>query len=211
MARQAKQSHDTAEDRLTGDGVHSLGLYRILSADLYLGFPEPNMSKMISRVGVNIEFLAPTRFVERSRDWTGSGLQSPPRISAVQDKAEIQAKRHGPFYRSGQSLSFLIDLGRIFVDGEKLFLETSSQFVDERGTFQYFHSFNVTGKHVAKMSLSVDFLRPPNGGCDYDFRTDSLSPWGAPETLSGCVSNLGTEFLVVKEEPTPGRHRITWL
>lgn len=118
------------------DGIHSQGAYQVMQSTFVLRFPEPNAVAMIHFSERHLRIVEPVRFIDRASQWTGTGTQSPPKVSGtlLGTGETINPRRHGSFYPLGQFRAYQIDLGRHFEPGEEILVKTETKYIDERST-----------------------------------------------------------------------------
>lgn len=145
--------------------VQSPGVYRTVETHLTLAFVEPNSFRMDYRWRGTIETMTPTRFFERRSGWSGKGIEGPPKVSAQAGGKELEARRHGTIYRSGDYEKYLIDLGDDIPAGTRINIQTESRYIDEAATFKPFLSTSAKPALEA-LSLTVESVAELKS-CEY--------------------------------------------
>ncbi|MBN7379711.1 hypothetical protein [Mycobacteroides abscessus] len=187
--------------------VQSPGIYRTVETHLTLAFVEPNSFRMDYRWRGTVEAITPTRFFERRSGWSGKGIEGPPRVSAQVDGRQLEARRHGTVYRSGDYEKYLIDLGDEIAAGTRVNIQTESRYVDEAATFKPFLSTS-TKPSLEALSLTVESVTELKT-CEY-VQLDNDGQQVSVEDVSPARQNGLYIYFREISSSILGRHRLIW-
>lgn len=189
------------------EGMQGVGLYKTIETHLELKFSEPNPFRMDYKWRGTIETVTETRFFERRSGWSGKGIEGPPKVSARMNDAPLDAKRHGPLYRTGKYEKYLIDLGEAIPPRTLIEIATESRYVDEAGSFKPYLSA-VGRKSFNALSLTIRTAREVDS-------LEYIHEIGSVKQSSEIVPPRNIDGLYVYEKftdsPVPsGRHILQW-
>ena len=201
-ARRAEMSEDFRAPSREHDGY----IVRELAAELR--FDEHSPFRMIYVWTGQIETLREIRFFERRRGWTGKGIEASPRIQAKIGDRDLNARRHGPFYREGGYEFFHVDFRERVPAGTRVEVVTESLYVDEEGTFDPFLRA-VSHEGLEKLTLLVTTRIPID--CAYEFGEGATAVREPVDPVQQETQGDPTySYSVTKDLPQQGSHALIW-